>query len=152
MAANKLQKEYNKDFYTWILHNVALIRAGKFSEIDSEHIAEELESMGRSERRELISRLVILMVHLLKWKFQPVKRSKSWKYTIKEQRIQLVDLLEESPSLINELALKLNHAYEQAIFVAIRETGMDECDFPKKCQFSLEECLDHEFFPDGENL
>jgi hypothetical protein len=152
MAANKLKQEYNKDFYTWILKNVALIRTGRFSEIDSEHIAEELESMGRSERRELISRLTVLMVHLLKWKFQPVKRSKSWKYIIKEQRIQLVDLLEESPSLMPELDLKLHHAYEQAIFVAIRETGMNECDFPQNCPFSLKECLDPTFFPDGEAL
>ena len=146
----KIQREYDKDFYAWILHNVALIRAGKLSQIDSEHVAEELESMGRTEKRELISRLAILIAHLLKWKFQSAKRSKSWKYTIKERRTQLFDLLEESPSLKYDLETKLEHAYEQAIFTAIRETGMDESDFPTGCPFSLEQCLDHNFFPDGE--
>lgn len=148
--ATKIQKEYDKDFYSWILHNVSLLRAGKFAEIDTPHLLEELESMGKSEKRELISRLAVLIAHLLKWKFQPGKRSKSWKYTIKEQRVSLIDLLEESPSLRHELEIKIEHVYEQAVFSAIRETGLDERDFPKTCPFSLDQCLDSEFFPDGE--
>lgn len=94
-----IQQEYDKDFYAWILRNVALIRAGRLSEIDREHVAEELESMGKSEKRELINRLALLMMHLLKWEFQPERRGNSWRASIYHQRLKLKKLLEESPSL-----------------------------------------------------
>ena len=87
-----IKREYEEDFYAWTTHNVKLLREGKLSEIDVEHIAEEIESMGKSEKRELLSRLAVLMAHLLKWKFQPARRSKSWALTIKNQRIELDDL------------------------------------------------------------
>jgi hypothetical protein len=70
--------DYNKDFYNWTLHNADLIRQKKFSEMDIDHIAEEIESMGNRDRRELINRLAVLIAHLLKWQYQPTKRSKSW--------------------------------------------------------------------------
>src|SRR5579872_5517180 len=101
--AKNIQQEYEKDFYAWAVHNARLLRAGKLSEIDVENIAEEIESMGKSEKRELISRLAILLSHLLKWKCQPERRSRSWKLTIKEQRFELIDLLAESPSLKHEI-------------------------------------------------
>jgi Domain of unknown function DUF29. len=87
--AVKLQKEYEKDFYAWILHNAALLRAGKLAEIDVEHVAEELESMGKSEQRELLNRLALLISHLLKWEFQPQRRGNSWRATINHQRVKL---------------------------------------------------------------
>lgn len=90
---------YEQDFYAWANRNAQLIRAGKLSEIDVENIAEELEGMGRSEKRAFINRLAILLAHLLKWHFQPALRSRSWQYTIRAQRDQLYDLLEDSPSL-----------------------------------------------------
>jgi hypothetical protein len=142
-----LQKEYDKDFYAWTLHNAELIRQGKFSEIDIEHIAEEIESMGKSDKRELVNRLAILIAHLLKWQFQSEKRSNSWKTTIKEQRMKVNDLLEESPSLKHELDLKLAHAYEHSTLIAVRVTGLSEKTFPEKCPFSLNECLRSDFFP-----
>jgi len=142
-----IQKEYERDFYTWSIRNAELLRAGKLSEIDVEHIAEEIESMGKSEKRELMSRLAVLLAHLLKWEFQSERRSNSWKYTIKEQRLRLQNLLEESPSLKKSLEDNMNNAYEYAIVIAVGETDLNEKNFPKKCPFSLKEALDKDFFP-----
>jgi hypothetical protein len=127
------QKEYEKDFYAWTVHNAKLLREGKLSEVDIENIAEEIESMGKSEKRELINRLAILIAHLLRWKFQPGKRGNSWKYTIKEQRLRLSKLIEESPSLKYELEKRIDEAYEDAYYLALSETGLDEDTFPKNC-------------------
>src|SRR3990167_6767445 len=115
----KHHQQYNQDFYAWTIHNAESLRQGKLSEIDLENVAEEIESMGKSEKRELLNRLAVLLSHLLKWKFQSPRRSNSWKYTIKEQRIQLEDLLEESPSLKASLEEKMAHAYEHSIVITI---------------------------------
>lgn len=138
---------YDADFYAWSLHNAALIRQGKLSEVDLENVAEEIESMGRGNRRELINRLAILLAHLLKWQFQPGRRSKSWELTIKEQRFEVQDLLHESPSLKHELDVQLNHAYQKALIIAEKETGANLDAFPKSCPFSLKESLKENFFP-----
>ncbi len=139
--------EYEKDFYAWITHNARLLRDGKLSEVDIENIAEEMESMGKSEKRELINRLAILMAHLLKWKFQSARQSKSWELTIKGQRFELMDLLKESPSLKYELEKKLLHAYKKALLIAEGETGIEQKNFPKKCPFSLKQSLDANYYP-----
>lgn len=138
---------YNSDFYAWSLHNAALIRQGKLSEVDLENVAEEIESMGKGNKRELINRLAVLLAHLLKWKFQPGRRSKSWELTIKEQRFEVQDLLNESPSLKHELDGQLNHAYQKALIIAEKETGLTLDTFPKSCPFSLKESLKENFFP-----
>lgn len=143
----KVQHEYSKDFYAWALHNAELIRRGKLSEVDLENIAEEIESMGKSERRELINRLAILIAHLLKWHFQPERRGNSWKYTIKTQRFEVTELLNDSPSLKYELDKQLEHAYEKALLLAVNETGLSQDTFPDSCPFSLEQSLDSTFFP-----
>ncbi|HVV69555.1 MAG TPA: DUF29 domain-containing protein [Gammaproteobacteria bacterium] len=138
--------EYDKDFYAWTIHNAELIRQKKFQEIDVAHIAEELESMGKSEKRELASRLAVLIAHLLKWQHQPARRGKSWKFTIKAQRIALLRLFNESPSLKYEINA-LADSYEEAILFTASETGLDENAFADTCPFSLEECLNKDFFP-----
>lgn len=145
----KLRQTYNKDFYAWAIHNAALLRQGKFSEMDVEHVAEEIESMGKSEKRELINRLAILLSHLLKWQFQPMRRSNSWKCTIKEQRFELIDLLKESPSLKHELEKQLIHAYQKALLIAEKETGLAQKTFPKHCPFSLKQTINQKFFPEA---
>jgi hypothetical protein len=148
MMAKSIQKEYENDFYAWTNHNARLLREGKLSEIDVEHIAEEIESMGKSEKRELISRLAVLMAHLLKWKFQSARRSKSWALTIKNQRLELNDLLEESPSLKKELEGKSKYVYKRAVLIAAEQTGIDEDDFPVASPFTLKDCLKTSYFPD----
>lgn len=142
--------EYQKDFYAWLMDNAKLLREKKFTEIDAEHIAEELEAMGKSEKRELINRLTVLLAHLLKWQFQAAKRSRSWKNTILTQRIDINELLEDSPSLRHEIMQKLEVAYEKATLNAEDETGIDKSHFPQKCPFSLEEILEKDFFPEGD--
>ncbi len=143
-----IQKEYERDFYAWTVHNAQLLRAGKLSEADIEHIAEEIESIGKSEKRELINRLAVLIARLLKWQYQPGNRGNSWKYTIKEQRLRLSRLIGESPSLKYELEMRINEAYEDAFYLALSDTGLDESTFPKTCPFSFKQCLNQQFFPD----
>lgn len=144
----KVEHEYDKDFYAWALHSAELIREGKFSEIDTEHLAEEIESMGKSDKRELVNRFAVLLAHLLKWQFQPGRRGNSWKYTIQTQRFEVNELLEDSPSLKYEIDKKLEHAYEKALLIAINETGLNQEIFPNKCPFPLEQALDADFFPE----
>lgn len=145
--AVKRQQAYEKDFYAWILHNAALLRAGKLAEVDAEHVAEELESMGKSEQRELLNRLALLISHLLKWEFQPQRRGNSWRATINHQRVKLKKLLNESPSLKYELSTKILEAYEDGVFFASQETHLPQEDFPQEVNYTQEELLDDTFFP-----
>ena len=140
--------DYNKDFYAWLMKNADLLRQHKFNEVDIEHVAEELESMGKSEKRELTSRLTVLLAHLLKWKFQPALRSRSWKNTILTQRIDITELLEDSPSLHYELGERLAIAYEKARLSAEDETGIDKNNFPDNCPFTFEQLLKKDFLPE----
>jgi predicted nucleic acid-binding Zn-ribbon protein len=143
--------EYNTDFYSWLMQNAALLREGRFAEADAEHIAEELEAMGKKEQRELISRLAVLLAHLLKWTFQSVRRTRSWTNTIAAQRMELLDLLEDSPSLRHEMEEKIAKAYERSRLMAENETGIDKNVFPAECPFSLAQILDKDFYPESEN-
>jgi hypothetical protein len=145
--------EYDQDFYQWLMKNAKLLRQGNFSEADTEHIAEELEAMGKKEQRELVSRLTVLLAHLLKWTFQPARRTRSWKNTITAQRIEIMDLLEDSPSLQHELEKKTAKAYMRSRLMAENETGIDKSRFPAECPFSVEEILGQDFYPEtGECL
>jgi len=142
--------DYNKDFYAWLIKNADLLRKRQFAEVDIEHVAEELEAMSKSEKRELISRLTVLLAHLLKWQFQSALRSRSWKNTILTQRIDISELLEDSPSLQYELERYCNVAYEKARLSAEDETGMDKMNFPEHCPFTLAQMLKKDFFPENE--
>src|ERR1700723_1229460 len=90
---------YEQDFYAWANEQAALLRAGRVSDADLEHVADEIESMGRSEKRELVSRLKVLLTHLLKWQFQSTLRGTSWRLTIEEQRREVAEHLSDDPSL-----------------------------------------------------
>jgi hypothetical protein len=138
-------KKYNIDFYAWALHNATLLKQGKFSEVDVEHVAEEIESLGKSDKRELINRCAILLAHLLKWQFQPDKRSNSWKYTLEEQCDEILELLEDSPSLKYELEEKWERAYKKAVRIAVADTGMSQNSFPETCPFCLDDILNPDF-------
>ncbi|AFZ57872.1 DUF29 domain-containing protein [Anabaena cylindrica FACHB-243] len=136
---------HDHDFYAWTQEQAHLLRTGQFNQIDFHHIAEEIEDMGRSEKRELESRLEVLLMHLLKWQFQPNLRSRSWQLTIKEQRLRLEKLLAENPSLKSFLADSLDKAYQLATISAERETGLSL--FPDSCPYSLTEIFTIEFLP-----
>ncbi|MGB3208312.1 MAG: DUF29 domain-containing protein, partial [Crinalium sp.] len=115
-------------------------------QIDWQNIAEEIEDMGRSEKRQLESRLEVLIMHLLKWQFQPNLRSRSWQLTIKEQRLRLEKLLQENPSLQSNLSEVIEKIYPLAALSAERETGLSL--FPETCLYNLTEILSAEFFPE----
>jgi len=148
---NDLAIEYQEDFYSWLCLNIRLLREGRLSEADVENIAEELDGMSKSQQRELIRRLKILFAHLLKWQFQPDRRSNSWKGTIIEQRSQIRQLLKISPSLKNRIDEKISDAYEDAVEYASLETGIPESDFPQTCPYFFEQAMDKNFYPDSGN-
>lgn len=139
---------YENDYYQWALSNAALLKARRFSELDIENLVEEIESMGRSERRELYSRLAVLLMHLLKWRYQPERRGNSWKNTIKVQRLNLQKLLAQNPSLKPQQSEMLAEAYEEARLQAAAETDKDESVFPEICPFALEDVLGRDYFPE----
>lgn len=133
----KLHELYETDFYAWTQQQAALLRAGKLDEADIIHLAEEVESMGRSEKRELISRLSILLMHLLKWEYQPERRGASWEATIAVQRDDLADLLADNPSLRAGLEVALRDAYRKAVLLAVAETGLPKGRFPEVCPWGV---------------
>ena len=135
-----------KDFYAWTIQQAYLLRNQRLQEIDCQDLADEIEEMGRSEKRQLESRLEILIIHLLKWQFQPNFRSRSWQLTIKEQRLRTERLLEENPSLKTTLDDIIAKIYPIALIGAERETGLS-C-FPQSYIYSLTELLNQEFLPE----
>ncbi|MGB7439502.1 MAG: DUF29 domain-containing protein [Coleofasciculaceae cyanobacterium] len=138
---------YEKDFYGWTIEQAKFLQEQKWSYLDIPNLVEEIESLGRQERRELKNRLGILLGHLLKWEFQPQSRSRSWLATIREQRLQVLQLLAESPSLQPMLPEAKETAYKSALNLAVRETSLSYKVFPQECPYSLEQVLDSGFFP-----
>jgi hypothetical protein len=139
---------YNQDFYAWANEQASLLRAGKLDQADVENIAEEIESMGRSEKRELVNRLTVLLLHLLKWQFQPGLRGNSWRSSIDEQRYQVADHLDDNPSLTSRLEESFRSAYRVARIQAGRETGLDRSTFPVTCPYPFEEAMAPDFWPE----
>jgi len=138
---------HDQDFYAWSQEQAQLLRAGRLSEADIEHIAEEIESMGKTEKRELISRLAVLLLHLLKWRFQPERRTKSWRLTIEEQRRQIDRHMRDNPSLKSSLSEAIEEAYGDAIIGAERETELDRAAFPAVCPWSFGDMMANDFWP-----
>src|SRR6202453_3728843 len=124
---------YDQDFFAWSRQQAELLRAGDLARADIEHIAEEIESMGKTEKRELVSRLTVLLLHLLKWQFQPVLRGQSWRATIHVQRRDLEDHLSDNPSLKAMLSQAIDRAYGSAAIKAGPETGLSDTTFPTMC-------------------
>jgi hypothetical protein len=139
---------YDSDFHAWANEQAALLRAGRLSEADIENIAEEIESMGRSEKRELVSRLTVLLVHLLKWRYQPGLRGRSWALTIEQQRLRLGKHLAENPSLKSQLDEAMADSYQDARIDAERETRLARSVFPPACPFTFDEAMNPDFWPD----
>lgn len=143
----KASNLYEKDFYVWTRESARLLRERKFSEIDMENIAEEIESMGKRDKRELSGRLAVLLTHLLKWQYEADFRSKSWKSTIVTQRAEIDSLLKDSPSLRYKLDERIDVAYSRAKNSAVAETGLSVRTFPERCPYSQKKILDTDFLP-----
>ncbi|NJM11255.1 MAG: DUF29 domain-containing protein [Synechococcaceae cyanobacterium SM1_2_3] len=138
---------YETDFYQWTQQQAALLRQGLLSDLDYENLAEEIESMGRSERHALVSHLVVILTHLLKWRYQPRLRCGSWENSIDNGRFEVDDVLEESPSLKPQLAAKIKKAYSLSRRSASRETGLPLATFPEQCPFTIEQ-ITGDYWPD----
>lgn len=139
---------YDKDFYSWTQEQAELLKSGRFSELDIDNLIEEVESMGRSEKRELESRLTILLLHLLKWKYQEVRRGRSWQLSIDEQRIQFEKTLNENPGLKPALDQIIKDAYKLAVIRAARETRISKAIFPERCPWTVAQLIEEGFYPD----
>ena len=138
---------YDQDFYAWANEQAALLRAGKLSAADIEHIAEEIESMGKAEKRELVSRLTVLLLHLLKWQFQPGRRGSSWDATITVQRDDITDHLRDNPSLKAKIGAAITDAYRKAAILVTGETGLARSTFPADCPWSFDQIMSADFWP-----
>ena len=140
---------YERDIVAWAQEQAQLLRSGQLTALDIEHIAEEIEDVGKSEQRELANRMAVLLTHLLKWQFQPERQGSSWKRTIREQRRGLEARLEETPSLRAKLSeLKWwESVWSDAVAQATQETGIDA--LPEHCPWTYTEILDREWLPGG---
>ena len=139
---------YDQDFYGWTQEQAALLKAGRLNDLDIANLIEEVEAMGRSEKRELESRLTVLLVHLLKWKYQSNRRCRSWQLTIKTQRIDFLKVLRDNPGLNPALDQCMIDAYQLATIKASQETGLDEAIFPSACPWELSDVIKQDFYPD----
>ena len=145
-----MMSDYQTDFYGWTQQQANLLKTGHLSELDIENLIEEIETMGRSEKRELSSRLLVLLVHLLKWQYQPTHRGSSWECTISVQRDDFSETLAENPSLKPQLDEMLVSAYHKARKQASIETGINKNTFPEVCPWSFEQILNDNFYPNAE--
>lgn len=135
---------YDQDFYAWIQTQAKLLREGRFGELDIANLVEEIESLGKQQRQELTNRLGVLLGHLLKWQYQAQQQSKSWFYTIREQRRQIKRLLKQNPSLKTFLAEAIQEGYEDALDLIGKETPINPDELPQSCPFSEFQIFDQE--------
>ncbi len=142
-----MMQNYETDVIAWANEQAALIRSGRFDLLDLEHIADEIEDVGKSEQRELMSHLTGLIAHLLKWQYQPSYRGSSWEKTIKVKRKEIAYSLKAMPSLKTRLvdAEWLELAWDKAVSQAMVETNLDS--FPESLCWSVEQILNPEFWP-----
>ena len=140
---------YDTDFYAWANEQAALLRAGQLAAADIANIAEEIDSMGKTEKREPVSRLTVLLMHLLKWRFQPLLQGPSWRTTICNQRLDIADHLTDNPSLKAQIPEAMARAYRKALGGAGPETGLPATTFPATCPWSFDQIMDEGFWPDS---
>jgi hypothetical protein len=144
-----MKTAYETDIVAWANEQAMLLRSGELSAIDIEHIAEEIEDVGKSEQRELSNRLALLLSHLLKWQFQPTHRGASWEKTIKAQRKEIGYSLKETPSLKAKFSDSdwVDVVWAKAVAQAVSETGLDI--FPEKCPWTNEQIMSVDFYPEA---
>lgn len=138
---------YETDFYLWTQQQAALLRQGRFTQMDAVNLAEEIESMGKSGQRAVESFLRNITMHLLKWKYQPERRGNSWRLTIRDGRYQIAKRLRESPSLTPKIADMILEEYPMARDYAADETDLPLSTFPEQCPFTIEQ-ITGDYWPD----
>ena len=135
---------YDQDFLAWTEQQAALVRAGRLDQLDRDNLAEELDTMGRSEWGELENRLEVLLMHMLMGDHQPARRALSWKATVREQRNAIRRLMRRSPSLKRGLETTIAEVYPDAVARAIEETGLSAATFPDQLPYGVAEVLEPE--------
>jgi hypothetical protein len=147
VTSQTIQTLYDADYQLWLTRTVQQLRDSDYDNIDWDNLVEEIEAMGKRDKQRLESNLIIVLLHLLKWQFQPQKRSGSWEASIIEHRRRIHRSLEDSPSLKAYLEATLNRSYQSARKQAKAETGLSLETFPNKCPYSVVEVLDEGFYP-----
>ncbi|MGH6898114.1 MAG: DUF29 domain-containing protein [Geminicoccaceae bacterium] len=154
--ATRIRREqtelYDADFVRWTEQQAAASRAGRVEALDLENLAEEIESLGKRDRRRLKSRLTVLIMHLLKWSYQPGRRSGAWESTIRTQRAEVRQVLDDSPTLRREVPGVIDERYEMARRNAAAETGLPLTRFPTDCPFTVDEILAEEWLPSADRV
>ncbi len=143
-----MHPKYDEDIYGWTVNTARLLKEGRLSEIDVDNVIEEIEALGRSEKRQLGNNLSLVIAHLLKCQFQPTMKGHSWIYTNKEQRLQAKMILRDSPSLKSNISDILERAYNVATSKAAKDTGLDANVFPENCPYSFDQIMDEKFYPE----
>lgn len=145
---NLSESLYNQDFHLWVESTIKILEQKRFDQLDIENLISEIESMGNNDKKLVKSNLRILLMHLLKWQYQPEKRTNSWRTTIKEHRNRLEDDFADSPSLKNYYLEIFNECYQKARDLASSETGLSISVFPVECPFNSDLVLKSDFFPE----
>lgn len=135
------ETSYDADFFLWTQQQAARLRQGRWSQIDAANLAEEIESMGKSDRRAIISHLAIIILHLLKWRYQPERRGTSWRLSIRNGRQEIDWIVNDSPSLRRQLSELIESVYPMARENAADETGLALDVFPEQCPFTVEQVI-----------
>ncbi|BBC26001.1 DUF29 domain-containing protein [Pseudanabaena sp. ABRG5-3] len=138
-------KLYDTDFYAWTLEQSQLLQSGDWKSVDIVHLVEEIESLGKQEKRELENRLGVLIGHLLKWIYQPSMRSRSWQVTIRVQRQQLQRHIQQNPSLKSYLSEAIAVGYDLGLELFFKETQLIDQDLPEVCPFTEEQIFNPTF-------
>jgi Domain of unknown function DUF29 len=144
-----MSEKYLEDFSSWINQTTQLLRERRWHEIDVPNLIEEVEDLGKSERRGIASQLTRLLLHLLKWQYQLQRRSDSWLDSITDARTQIELTIEDSPSLRSYPAEQLEESYQRARRQAAKQTGMEISVFPEVCPYSLELILAENWLPES---
>ena len=141
---------YETDVVAWAKEQAGFVRAGRFDQLDLEHIADEIEDVGKSEQRELASRMAVLLAHLLKWEHHPDRRGASWRATITTQRHLIKRRLDKTPSLQPMLTDPdwIDEMWADGREAASRETQIGFAIFPEICPWATSKVMDLDFFPD----
>lgn len=143
-----LAELYDRDYLLWVEENLRLLKSGEYEKLDWENFLEEVEDMAQRHKDALESNLIILLWHLLKWKYQPEMKTGSWRGSIVEHRRRILKALKKMPSLKNYLFEVFPEAYQDAIASASAETGLARVTFPSECEWEIEQILELDWFPD----
>ena len=142
-----VRAEYEHDLYSWSNEQARLVREGRWREVDRVNLAEEIESLGRTEFNRLESTLRVLLLHMLKWDHQPRKRTRSWLLSVEAQRLEAQDVMADNPGLKPRIGEALTRAYRKARIEAAKETGLDLKKFPSECCYSFNEAMERALKP-----